>query len=69
MKLAMTLTLKDLEQQFDIAILLQKFYFCQNVSEHILRNKWNHNGIEIVAKGYIKLQTLFFSDTQIVCLQ
>lgn len=27
----------------------------------ILRNKWNHNGIEIVAKGYIKLQTLFFS--------
>lgn len=26
----------------------------------ILRNKWNHNGIEIVAKGYIKLQTLFF---------
>lgn len=26
----------------------------------ILRNKWNHNGIEIVAKGYIKLQTLNF---------
>lgn len=60
MKHALTLTLKDLEQQFDIAILLQKFHFCQNVSEHILRNKWNHNGIEIVAKGYIKLQTLFF---------
>lgn len=60
MKPALTLTLKDLEQQFDIAFLLQKFHFCQNVSEHILRNKWNHNGIEIVAKGYIKLQTLFF---------
>lgn len=41
MKLAMTLTLKDLEQQFDIAILLQKFHFCQNVSEQ----SWEINGI------------------------
>lgn len=60
MKLALTLNTERLRTEIWYCNSATKVSLLPECLGTILRNKWNYNGMEIVAEGYIKLWKLFF---------